>query len=77
MHDILGKVKIVPGKGTSHIVIPLPKALGQLPEPWDDLLVAALPSSVGTHPVIDLLTSVKAQHHIAHLPVQEFHDFIV
>ena len=77
MQHIRREIQIVAGKGPAHIIIVLIPGLGELLELGHDQLIAALAVAEGAHLVVDLRTSVQAQHHIAHLPVAELHHLVV
>ena len=57
---IFGKIQIVMGKCTSHIIVGLIPALGHLLELGHDLVVAALAAPERTHHVVDLFSAVQA-----------------
>ena len=58
MQHVLGKIQVVAGKGSAHVVIVLIPAFSQLLELRHNQIVAAVSVSEGTHFVIDLFTSV-------------------
>ena len=77
MLHILRKIQVIPRKSPSHIIIHLLSALSQLLKLRNDLLIAALSSPVGTHPVVDFFSPVDAENYIAHFFIDKFHNFFV
>ena len=65
------------GKRTAHIVILSLTGCHQLLELGHDLFPASVSGIVHTVAVVYLLASIKAQHHIAHLMVDEVDHIIV
>ena len=61
---IVGKPKLI-----SH--------LSELQELGKDEVVTALPFSERPHSVMNFFSAVNGENHIVHLPVAEFHDFII
>ena len=59
MQDILGKVEIVMGKGTSHIVFLLVSAVGEFLEFRNDQIIASFSVAEGTHLIVNFLSSVQ------------------
>ena len=77
MHDILGKIQIIMGKGTAYIIIGLVTAFCQLLELRYNQIIAALPTPKRAHSVMYLFPAVDTQNDIAHLFIQKFHNFII
>ena len=72
MQDIIGKVKVLPGKRAAHVIPLLPPAFCKFLKLRHNQVIAAFPVSERPHPVIDLPPPVKAQHNVIHLLVYEF-----
>ena len=77
MEHVVCKVQIVPGKCTADIIIHLLPAVRKLLELGDNQVIAAAAVTEGAHLIVDILSSVQAQHHIAHLAVAEFHHLVI
>ena len=74
---VLGKIQIISGKGTSHIIVHLVTAFCHLLKLGNDLIIASLSATERTHAVMYLSAAVDTQNNIAHLPVQEFLNLII
>ena len=77
MKHILCKIQIIPGKGSPYLIPLLITAVSKFPELGHHQIVASLSVPEGTHPVMNLFSSIQAQYHISHLFVAEFHDLII
>ena len=77
MKHVVRKVQIVPGECTADIIIHLLSAVRKLLELGDNQVIAAAAVTEGAHLIVDILSSVQAQHHIAHLTVAEFHYLVI
>ena len=60
MQDIVGKIQIIAGKRSPHIVPLLVSALCQFLELGNDQVITSLSIAEGTHTVIDILAAVQA-----------------
>ena len=77
MLHILGEVQIFSCKCSPYVILLLIPALGQLLELRHDQVIASLSVPEWAHTVVDLFSSVQAQDHIVHLPVDELLHLIV
>ena len=77
VEQVLRKVRIGMGKGAAHIIVLVAPGLYQLLELRHNALIAAVACIVHPQPVMDLLTAIQRQHHIAHFPVGEVDHVIV
>ena len=59
MQDIFGKVEVVMGKGTSHIIFLLVSAVGELLEFRNDQIIASLSVAERTHHIVNFFSSVQ------------------
>ena len=71
VENVVGKVHIVMGEGSPHIVTLVSPLLDKPLELGDDDVIAPHPSQVLPQPVVDLLPAVQAEDHVVHLPVAE------
>ena len=60
MQHILSEIQVIPGKGSSHIIIVLIPALRQLLELGHNQIIASVAVPERTHFIIDFLTAVNA-----------------
>ena len=77
MHDILGKVQIIVGKGAPQVVVLGPAARHQLLELGNNNLIAPLPVDRLAHAVVDLGSPVQRKDGVGHLPVDVVDVLIV
>ena len=77
MHHIRGKIQIVSRKCSAHIIVCLIPALRKLPVFRNDNVVAALSAAERSHPVMNFLPAVDAEHHICHLFVDKLLHLII
>ena len=77
MQHVRRKIRVVVGKCTAHIIFVLMPALGKLLKLRHNKVVASRTLAERPHEIVDFLSSVNAQHHIAHLAVAELHDLVV
>ena len=75
--DVLEKIGVGMGKRAAHIVVLPLTGRHQFLELGHDLLPASVAGIVHTVAVVYLLASIKAQHHITHLTVDEVDHIIV
>lgn len=75
--EILHKIQIISRKCTAHVIALVATLLHKLLELRHDDIVAALTVSGRAHPVVDLFSTVKAQHNVRNLFVAEVNDFVV
>ena len=75
--DVLEKIRVGMGKRTAHIVVLSLTGRHQLLELGHDFFPTSVAGIVHTVAVVYLLASIKAQHHIAHLTVDEIDHIIV
>ncbi len=74
---ILGKVQIVSGKCSTHIIVHLVTALCHLLELWNNGIIASLSSAMWTHFIIYFLTAINTKNNIGHFFVCKCEDFII
>ena len=60
-----------------HIIVLLAAAFGEFLEFGNSQVIAAAAIAEGAHLIIDILASVQAHDHVAHLPVAEIHDLVI
>ena len=74
---IFRKIQIIVSEGPPHIIVHLIPGFRHLLKLGNDQVIAALPFSEGTHPVVNLPAAINAAHHIGHLPVGKCQHLIV
>ncbi len=77
MKHIFGKIQVIVGKSSPHIVFFLISALCKFLKFRYYQIIAACPFSERPHSVVYLFAPVNAQHHICHFLIGKFHDFII
>ena len=77
MQDIFREIQIIPGKCPPYIIFLLVTAFCKLPELRNDQVITSLSAAKRPHSIVDFLPSVQAQHHIIHLPVDEFLHLVI
>ena len=77
MEHVVGEVGVAVGKGAAHVVVLSPAGLDQLLEFGHDAVIAAHARVVHPGLVVDLLTAVQREHHVAHLFVGEVDHIVV
>ena len=77
MQQVIHKIGIMMGIGAAHVILQVAALLHHLLELGHDQIVAALTVSAAAHAVIHFLTSIQAQHHIAHFLITEVHHFFI
>ena len=71
MKHILGEILIIFCKGSSYIIFFLLPAFGKLLELRKNKIITACPIAERTHKIMDFFSSVDAEYHIVHLPIDK------
>ena len=77
MHDIIGEIQIISCKCTTNVIFFLISAFCKFLELRNDQIITSFSISKRTHLIIDLFTSIQAQHYIVHFFIYKFLNFII
>ena len=77
MEDVIGKVRIVMGEGSPHVVALVSPLFHKALELGHDHVIAAVSRIVLPETVMDLLAAIQGQHHVVHLFITEVDNLVV